>query len=869
MKSYAQFTRRVGNAMNRYFEGVPDQLRKVRLLMWPLFIGLTVLAFMGMDKVKFDMTIEGWFEKDDPTLVSLEAFRSQFGSDDNLYVIYAPADGNVFSQRSLEMARAIREDLLNRKLSLKEGEQSPLRRIVKITALPNAPVLTAEGDALISRHLIRGPIPSEQKELDRIRAMAQSQETFPKLFFSPDGRFGGIVIETDFGLVQNAPPKLQESGAATAVAMPQVQDVTMTFDGTAEQEGKRFQSTDLSEYYDFIKAVQVTLNKPEFAGHFTYYPVGNAATTEHDVLVLEEAQTLYLGMLAIMVVVLWFLFRTLSGMLWPLLIVVLSCIWTVGFSGWLGVTITGFIVLTVVMILVVGIADSIHVLSGYVYHRNQGADHRQAMRRTYFNSGNATLLTAITTMLAMLADGIMPIVPTRVFAVMTAAGIGIAWLLTIYLLPLLLDVWQPARLEQPGSLLARLSLGRFMPDLSGALQRLLGLIVPFVQRTRIAIVALFAGVLLASLFGSSLVRIDTDPVAQYPKDSRMRENFNVADQKMIGSQTLAIYFDLATPYAFQDPWVLKRLESLQSEIEHKYSQYVVRTSSITDVAKKSYQTLNENRQEMHIVPPTTDLLSQTLFMFDNSNPSERRKMVSDDYSRAHITVYLRNAGSYQYTRVFEEMQQDIDAAVASIRKGAYPEAKATVTGLFTLMMTGADYLSMASLLSFGVSLVAISILLLPIFGSFQLGLIGSVVNVLPSLLAYGLMGLLGIPLDFTTCLIAPIIIGIAVDDTIHFIVHYKKAIGEGATMVEALQHTMESVGQAVIFSSLILGLGLSILMFSSSVGTATAGFIGSFAMLSAVLYDLFLLPALLLLFGRQPVAQEQALMGVAHEPVNR
>ncbi len=867
-KSYASITRRIGQGMNNYFEGVPEQMRKARILLWPLFIGLTVMAFMGLGKVKFDMTVEGWFEKDDPSLVSLEAFRSQFGSDDNLYVIYEPADGDVFSQRSLELARGIREDLLTRKLNLKEGEPSPLRHIVKITALPNAPVLTAEGDALISRHLIRGPVPSGQNELDKIRAMAQSQETFPKLYFSPDGRYGGIVIETDFGLAQySSAPDLHSGAGETGLSELRIEDVSMAFDGTAEQAAMQFQSTDLSEYYDFIKAIQVTLEKPEFAGYFKYYPVGNAATTEHDVMVLEEAQTLYLAMLGIMVVVLWSLFRNLSGMLWPIVIVVLSCIWTVGFTGWLGMTVTGFVVLTIVMILVVGIADSIHILSGYVHFRDQGFDHRQAMRRAYYNSGNATLLTSITTMAAMLSDGIIPIVPMRVFAVMTAAGIGIAWLLAIYLLPLLIDLWQPTTMKHSNSLLTRMSLGRLFPDISGMLQRWLTRIIPFVQRNRFTIIALFAGVFVATIYGASQVRIDTDPVAQYPKDSKMRENFMVADQNMVGSQTLAVYFDLGVPYAFQEPWVLKKLEEMQNEIEQKYSQYVIRTASIADVAKKSYQTLNENRPEMHIVPPTPELLSQTLFMFDNSNPTERRKMVTDDYSSAHITVYLRNAGSYEYRKVFNSLQQDVDRYLTTIHNHDYPEAKARVTGLFTLMMTGADYLSKQSLASFGIALLAISILMWPVFGTFKLATIGMSINVLPSLLAYGLMGLFKIPLDFTTCLIAPIIIGIALDDTIHVMDHYKKAINEGCTVVEALQRTMESVGQAVVFSSLILGLGLSVLMLSSSVGTATAGFIGSFAMLSAVLYDLFLMPALLIVFNREPVKDEQGIIHAIPKPL--
>lgn len=869
MKPHTRFVTRVIDGMSGYFATVPDQVRRYRLLVWAFFIAMTVFAFAGLDKVKFDMTIEGWFAKDDPTLVALEGFRSQFGSEDNLYVIYKPKDGDVFSARSLETVRKLREDLLERQRAVKEGEVSALRHLVKITALTNAPVLRAEDDALISRQLVAREVPTDKAGLDEIRRLAASQETFPQLYYSRDGKYGAMLIETNFGTVPvdepaptaAVPAPAAASTATPVTAAPAMDSLSMSFDETgADQRVTRFKSTDLSEYYDFIKAVQVSLNKPEFAAHFDYHPVGNAAATEYDMLVLEEMGTLYLAMLAIMVLVLWFLFRSLSGVLWPMLVVVLSCIWTLGFAGWLGYTVTAFLILTVVMILVIGIADTIHVLSGYIYFRNKGHDHRESLREAFHGAAMASFLTTITTVLAMLSVVITPIAPIKVFGVMTAAGIGLAFIFTIYLMPLMLDLWWPHKRDR---LPAKFSPLRLLPDFSKLMQRLLVGVTPFAIRNSRAIVALSLALLAVCVYGGLQVRVDTDPIAQYPKDSPIRTSFGIADKEMIGSQTLVIYLDLGSEYAFQNPQVLRQMDALQDTLESKFSQYVIRTASLVDVTKKSYQALNEDRAEMHVIPATQDLVSQTLFMFDNSNPVERRRMVSDDYSRAHVTVYLRNAGSYEYTQVFERIKQDIDATVTAMQ-AEHPQSRASLTGMFSLIMKGSDYLSWTSLTSFGMAIVTISLLLLVMFGSFHAGLISIIANSVPATLSFGLMGWLGLPMDFTTVLVAPIIVGIAVDDTIHFMTHYQSEVAVDGNVERALRDTVETVGQAVTYSSLILGLGLSILGLSSSVGNANVGLFGSLAIFAGLACELLLLPALIHVFqlrfeatAAAPVAAQQ------------
>lgn len=121
-------------------------------------------------------------------------------------------------------------------------------------------------------------------------------------------------------------------------------------------------------------------------------------------------------------------------------------------------------------------------------------------------------------------------------------------------------------------------------------------------------------------------------------------------------------------------------------------------------------------------------------------------------------------------------------------------------------------------------------------------------NAIPAFLAFGLMGLLGVPLDTDTLLIAPIILGIAVDDTIHFMTHYRVELSKTGSIAVALESAIKEVGQAVMFTTMVIGLGFAVLSFSDYLGMAKVGFFGSMAIFVALLCDLLLIPAMIIVF---------------------
>ncbi|MCG8337975.1 MAG: MMPL family transporter [Proteobacteria bacterium] len=854
------------NRLSLYFETVPDRLRSKKLIVLLLFILGTAFFFYGLVyKYKMDMTLESWFDESDPIKVAMDKFHAEFGSDDGIFLVYKPADGNVFSSKSLQVVQGIRDDLLNFRLTHEDPSKSMLNHITRINSLVNAPVLKVEGDSLVSKQLVGVHIPTNLEELEQIRRTALSQKDFPLLYFSKDFKYGGLFIETDFGTIpvnqsEDENEEFDELGFGENL---EVDDNIMAVDETATAESIKFKSTEWNEYIDLMKEIKAVINKEEYADHLTYYPVGNAPLMDYGMELMAQMPVLYITMLLVIVVLLWFLFRSFSAVSWPITIIVLSAVWTVGITFWLGVTITTMVGLTVMLILAVGTADAIHILSGYMFFRKENKNHETAMRLAYRKSAIACFLTTFTTAVGMFSLTFTQIEHIKTFGFMSGLGVIMAFFFTLYLLPLLMDFWPPvvnperrpskfAILRWIGQVINNFGrilsqIGKYIPDFTVYLQKLLDGVLPLVKKNPYAYTAVFLSIFGACMYGATQVKVDSNIIEQFKEGTAIRNVYEVVDEHMMGTQNMVILMEMGSPNAFHDPFVLKSMDRLQQTIASKYNHLVVRTNSLADVVKDAYQTLNEDRPEMYVIPDNSRMLSQTLFMFNNANPEDRRKLVSDDYSKSHVSVQLYNAGSFEYIKMFKEMRQDIDKTMNQL-KTDYPDMKVTITGGLALIMELSDYISWSQIKSLSMVIVVISIILIFVFGSVRAGLISIIPNLIPATVTFGLLGLLGMPLDSDTMVIAPVIIGVAVDDTIHFITHYRGEVLLDGDIERALRNTIKEVGQAITFTTLILGLGFSIMMFSSHMGTSNMGKFGSLAIFAALICDLLMLPAMILIF---------------------
>jgi len=833
--------------INLFFEQIPDKMRKRKFIVLGILAILTVVAVLGAGRVRVDMSMESFFKEGEPVKQAYDRFRVSFGSDEIVYVVYKAQDGDVFSEQSLNTIRGIQEELINYRFNLQPGETSPLEHITEVKTLINVKYMDTQEDTLISREFIGENIPQDTQEREHIRKQALAQPDYPLLYFSEDSKYGGFIVKTDFGTTLEWEDEAGKAGQVgglddeESLSLDEEEDVAESVLLVEDNAPPKFKPTSMDEYSLFVDALEAVIHKPEYTSVLSFYPVGKPVQMAFSYKAMASEMGMIMGSLLLLVfLMLWLLFRSLSAVIWPVVIIIVSLIWVFGIVGWTGVVMNAMLEIIVFLVLVVGVADSVHILSGYLFFRNHNIPHKDALRSVFKKSGLACFLTSLTTAIGLTALIFVPIVSIRDFGIFAAIGVFIAFLLTILLLPIMLDLWNPIskkRARRIAESEAQLHI----------LQKLLRKIELFSYNRPKTVFILSLVIAIVLVIGALNIQVDTNSIEAIKERAPIRKAYSLVDQFMGGTGGFEVLIDTGSIDGMKDPQVLQAMETLQRRIEAQHDKYVVKTVSLVNVTKDSYKALNEGREDMYVLPQDPDVLAQTLFLFNNANPKDRRQLVSDDYRIGRISATTKNVGS----KIGLGLMENVDGLISELfapLKGNYPDLDVTVTGQIPLSNRLSDYISWSQIKSFGITLVVISILLLIVLGSMRIGVIAIIPNLFPILAIFGLMGYLKIPLEIHLLLVAPITIGIAVDDTIHFLTHYRLEMKQNDNIQEAIRNTFREVGQAIVFTSLILSIGFLSYLLSVSMGFVYFGIFSGIAMLVALLADLFLLPAMLVLF---------------------
>ncbi|HBL56256.1 MAG TPA: hypothetical protein DDZ36_10410 [Deltaproteobacteria bacterium] len=858
------------NRLNLWFEKLPDRARRRRKLVWSIFIALTLLIVSGGAFVKIDMTLDSFFQDDDPTKLEMNRFRSLFGSDEVAYVIYKARDGDVFSEKSLRLVREIQEELLHYRLYLSAGEMSPLDHITDVKTILNVSFMEAGEDSLISRNFIGDIIPQTNEEREKIRKAALEHPDYPLLYISENTEYGAIIIRTDFGTKIKGEPysapyrddfaeSTQEHTNNTEnFGFEEFESEEEAFDVGSEnvavielgQTGglPEFETPGMPDYAEFMRVLNAKLGQAKFSEHLEFHPVGNPPLMAffNDVIV-EEIGLVSALSIVLIAVVLWILFRSFSAVVWPLVIIIVTLLWVVGLIGWTVETMSMMLNIIIFLVLAIGVADTVHILSGYLFFRNHGESHEEALRSVFRKTALACMLTSITTMIGMFSLLLVPIKPIQSFGLFSGIGVFIAFLLTVFVLPLMLDLWSPYAKNPKASLTKK----KHRLDDDGQrmhfVQSILRKVEPLSYRFPLAVTLSFvlAAVILA--YGMTKVKIDTNMVNIIKEGQPMRTTYNLVDRFMGGSGSAEILVNTGKIDGLKDPRILNAMDDLQIFVKNEFPHLVTKSTSLVNISKDSFKALNEGQDSMYVIPDDPGILANTLFMFNNANPKERRRMVTDDYSLGRISVNLRNSGSQEYNDMIFRIHNFADRRFAEL-KSDYPKLKVRVTGTLAMLSQMTDYISWSQVRSFGLALIVISLLLLLVFSSYRAGMVALLPNIFPVLTIFGIMGYLEISLDTDTLLVAPITIGIAVDDTIHFLTNYRAEVSKHGNIKEGIIKTFRETGQAITFTSIILSIGFLIFLMSSHQGLSNFGIMSAIAFFTALLADLFLLPSMCMLF---------------------
>ncbi len=808
------------------FANIPEIIARHRIFYAVVLLVATIAAGAGIPRLTIDMSTESFFLENDPVRITYQQFRRHFGSDEFIFIVYRARDGDVFSSRSLDALAGIHGKLEAESDAHQDNPDAPFGRITDVTSLINVSYLEVDNDTLRSRDFLSKTPPKSAVDRARLKKQAQDHPSYIPSMLNQRGDFAVIIIDTNLGATvpsvgTDVADLIKENAFEDS---PGVEDVP-----------PEFIRPNLWDYQVITNALQELVDHSEAAEHLQFFPVGNPVVMKFFAdIFITEVSFLSLAAIGLIILTFYLLFRSIRSVLSALAIVVAAIIWTLGICGWVGAPMTLMITIIIFLTLSVGVADAVHLLSGYMYLRQEGLERDPAIREVFRTSGPACFLTSITTMIGLLSLLVVPVVPLKVFGVFAGLGVFLAFVFTLVILPMTLSMGRNAHRRKEKNIRPHL------------IQRLIRRLEPFVYKAPLTVSMGFFGAAILFFLGVTMIRVDTNMGQLISPRNSIRQNMDAVEENIGGTMNMEILVETGETDGLQDPMVLTAMSDLQTYLEGRHSRFVVSTYSLADAVKESFKALNEDQKQMYIIPETRPMVAQTLLLFEGANPADRVKLVTDDYENARISVRIRNRGSYEYIPFMADTQNRIDMLFAPL-SAAYPDLRVRITGVFALTMKLADVVSWSQIKSFSLALGVISILFIFVFRSLKGGLISIVPNLFPILTAFGMMGFMGYSLDLDTLLVAPIAIGIAVDDTIHFLSRYRMEQVAGAEPKLAVKHTFREVGQAMVFTSVILSAGFLMFTFCQHNGLSHFGLLAATAIISAVISDLFFLPRLCIL----------------------
>lgn len=289
----------------------------------------------------------------------------------------------------------------------------------------------------------------------------------------------------------------------------------------------------------------------------------------------------------------------------------------------------------------------------------------------------------------------------------------------------------------------------------------------------------------------------------------------------------------------KQPANLHKLEQLENLIG-SYS-LTKRTNSILDILKDLNQTLNGGDKAYYLIPDTEEEVAQMLVLYENAGGSETEYWMDYGYRRLRMMVEISDFNSAEVERELND--------IAKKTAEMFPGVTVTAVGNIPQYTTMMQYLVRGQMQSFLISVLIIAIILMIAFQSVRVGLIGLIPNLMPAIFVGGFMGWAGIPLDMMTATLIPMMLGMAVDDTIHFINHSKLEFDRTPDYTDAIRRTFRVVGVAIVTTSIVTSAVFACFATSACAMCINFGVLAVIGIISALLADLFITPLLVKRFN--------------------
>jgi uncharacterized protein len=583
---------------------------------------------------------------------------------------------------------------------------------------------------------------------------------------------------------------------------------------------------DLKEKAAVIHAVQELINKvgTSLPLYQIGMPVVSKALAEFTALDFLTLPPLTLIVIAL---ILFFLFQNLHGVLIPLGTVLIALVWTFGFMAWSDTPLSMITMIVPVFLIAVGTAYCMYIYGEYLAAVPNAPNRKEASLECFLQLGLPTSLSVITTTIGLCSLLVNRISAIREFALFSCLGILSMLFLLFSFVPALMSVLPFPKKRQ----------GRRTSLKSAFMDRLLARIVEINLHHRKATYTILGIAALIGVAGIFRIQVETNPVEFFKSHTEVSRQFHDVHRDMAGSFPLNVIVSSDRTDYFENPANLEQIERLQEFMESL--EGVDKTISFLDYVKLVRYATNRYEPEYYALPREPWDLRMVLNNLKSMLGQELLlSFVNPDFSKINILLRTHISGSAHFLAAKAKIEQYMKESLSK-------NLDFHVTGFGIVISQSSHLLTEGQVKSLSVTLLLIFLVMLFLFMSFKVGFIAMVPNLFPIIVTFGFMGWMGIPLSVATSLVASLAIGLAVDDTIHYLVRYNREFKRDLDKTRALGDTLRKVGRPIVFTTLCVGLGFSVLMLSNFKPTAVFGMMMVITMFSALVGDLILLPSLI------------------------
>lgn len=699
-----------------------------------------------------------------------------------------------------------------RAISQMANDLAFVHRVFSITEQDEA---VSDGDFLSFRKVIpEGTL--DDKSLKAVRERVLKNKILLDRFISRDGKTVAIVIELEF--MENSRDKIHLL-------------------------------KDLKK-----KATEIAGNQVDL--HFTGLPF---VESEQNVLMIKDFFTITPLMFIIIIILVQVCLRSYTMNWFSFLTINISATMAVGLFVLAGQSVNIVTSIMPPVLLAIAIADMIHLLAHYIDERTLvGRNHFDAVAYTTKAVWLPCLFTSITTAVGFLSFLTASVKPVKTLGIFTAVGVMIAFILTITFLPALLIFFRK-KFEGPGA--------EYLKH-SNVENRKEGLLLPFVLKlgkfstTYIkSITALFIFLVILTGYGTTKIQFETNVTKFFDEDSSIIQDLKFIEKNMGGYLNSELLIRATSAkFDFTHPDSLKLITEIQEYIKEDWD--VSSSISIADYLMEINSAFNNNDILFHKVPDTKDTI---LDYYELGDVDDIDRLVSPDRMQARISYQVFNMTTEKGKRRLKEISGYMDKKLGD--KFTYD-----ITGSGMLWMNMDENLKQSFIKSLLFAFVIIYGMMLFICKDFKLSVLSMIPNLFPICMTVGIMGWFQIPFNTITVMIACVTLGIAVDDTVHFLVWFRRNSLAGMDTKPALLAAFKDVGKPIFITSVILSLGFFILVFGSYRPSGTFGMLTALTIFFALFSDLIILPAILLVvdsFGKKKsnrfVSHEKKIKGLAED----